>query len=157
MCDIIIYVAWWWEKFLSRRNLFKHTCSWRVKLIVLWTLNRQAKMFLHSSGILSHEIPTYTVTNAINCNWRSAFFVAYKWMLTFSKIEKKFISQQTCKWFIITINPIITGFIFSFSIKPNIFWLHRGHHPSPQPPPAPTPHPTVLTTKPKHLLLLSWH
>ena len=25
----------------------KHTCSWRDKLIALWTLNRQAKIFLH--------------------------------------------------------------------------------------------------------------
>ena len=46
MCDIIIYVARWWEKYLSKRNFIKHTCSWRDKLIVLWTLNRQAKIFL---------------------------------------------------------------------------------------------------------------
>ena len=38
--------AWWWEKYLSKRSLIKHTCSWRDKLIVLWTLNREAKIFL---------------------------------------------------------------------------------------------------------------
>ena len=32
--DIIIYVAWWWEKYLSKRSLIKHTCSWRDKLVV---------------------------------------------------------------------------------------------------------------------------
>ena len=31
--DIIIYVAWWWEKYLSKRSLIKHTCSWRVNLL----------------------------------------------------------------------------------------------------------------------------
>ena len=34
----------WWEKYLSKRSLIKHTCSWRDKHIVLWTLNRQAKI-----------------------------------------------------------------------------------------------------------------
>ena len=38
--------AQWWKKYLSKRSLIKHTCSWRDKLIVLWTLNRQAKTFL---------------------------------------------------------------------------------------------------------------
>ena len=31
-------------------NLTKYTCSWRNKLIVLWTLNRQAKIFLHTAN-----------------------------------------------------------------------------------------------------------
>ena len=35
MHDIIIYVARWWEKYLSKRNPLKHPCSWRDKLIVL--------------------------------------------------------------------------------------------------------------------------
>ena len=46
MRDIIIYVARWWEKYLSKRSLLKNTCSWHDKLIVLWILNRQAKIFL---------------------------------------------------------------------------------------------------------------
>ena len=41
MCGTIIYVAWWWEKYLLKSSLIKHTCSWRDKVIVLWTLNRQ--------------------------------------------------------------------------------------------------------------------
>ena len=40
---IIINVARWWEKYLSKRSPLKHTCSGHDKLIVLWTLNRQAK------------------------------------------------------------------------------------------------------------------
>ena len=34
------------QKYLSKRSLIKHTCSWRDKLIALWTLNRQVKIFL---------------------------------------------------------------------------------------------------------------
>ena len=49
MRDIIIYVARWWEKYLSKRSLIKHTCSWRDKLIALRTLKRQAKIFLRIS------------------------------------------------------------------------------------------------------------
>ena len=33
MRDIIIYFARRWEKYLSKRSLIKHTCSWRYKLI----------------------------------------------------------------------------------------------------------------------------
>ena len=35
MRDIIIYVARWWEKYLSKHSPLKHTCSWHDKLIVL--------------------------------------------------------------------------------------------------------------------------
>ena len=35
MRDIIIYVARWWEKYLSKRSPLKHTCSWNDKLIVI--------------------------------------------------------------------------------------------------------------------------
>ena len=45
-CDLMIYIARWWEKYLSKRGIIKHTCSRRNKLIVLWTLNRQMKIFL---------------------------------------------------------------------------------------------------------------
>ena len=45
MCNIIIYVFRWWDKYLSKRSLIKHTCSWYDKPIILWTLNRQVKIF----------------------------------------------------------------------------------------------------------------
>ena len=32
MRNIIIYVARWWEKYLSKHSLIKYTCSWRDKL-----------------------------------------------------------------------------------------------------------------------------
>ena len=38
--------AKWWEKYLSKHSPLKHTCSWHDKLIVLWILNRQAKISL---------------------------------------------------------------------------------------------------------------
>ena len=43
---VLVVLARWWEKHLSKRNPLKHTCSWRDKLILLWILNRQAKIFL---------------------------------------------------------------------------------------------------------------
>ena len=67
MRDIVIYTARWWEKYLSKGSLVKHTCSWRDKLIVLWALNRQTKIFLrrlfdvlwnvHSIYEFPHELP----------------------------------------------------------------------------------------------------
>ena len=51
ICDILIYVARWWEKLLSKSSLNKYTCSSCDKLIILWTLNRQAKIFLRISNI----------------------------------------------------------------------------------------------------------
>ena len=53
MCDIIIYVARWWWKYLSKGSPLKHTCSWHDKLVVLWILNRQAKIFLCMNFFLS--------------------------------------------------------------------------------------------------------
>ena len=41
--------ARWWEKYLSKRSPSKHTCSWRDNLIELWTVSRQAKIFLRIS------------------------------------------------------------------------------------------------------------
>ena len=33
-------------KYLSKRSLIKYICSWNDKLIILWTMNREAKIFL---------------------------------------------------------------------------------------------------------------
>ena len=41
MRDIIIYVARWWEKYLSKCSPLKHTCSWHDKLIVLRLTSRK--------------------------------------------------------------------------------------------------------------------
>ena len=65
------------------------------------------------SGIVSHEIPKYTISNTIYFDWRSRSFgfrSVFKqyfddWLVSFkqqdgnffSKTEKKFISQQTRK------------------------------------------------------------
>ena len=46
ICWWRLFKALWWEKYLSKSSLLKHTCSWLDKLIVLWILNRQAKIFL---------------------------------------------------------------------------------------------------------------
>ena len=61
MRDIIIYIARWWEKYLSKRSLLKYTCSWRDKVIVLWILNRQAKIFLRIYSSCSKYARTWVV------------------------------------------------------------------------------------------------
>ena len=43
---ILVVLAQWWEKYLLKHSPLKHACSWRDKLIALWILNRQAKIFL---------------------------------------------------------------------------------------------------------------
>ena len=59
MRDIIIYAARWWDRYPSKHSLIKHTCSWRDKLIVLLTLNRQAKIFsrIFTFSILDFDLP----------------------------------------------------------------------------------------------------
>ena len=47
MVEVSLEVSRWWEEYLSKRSPLKHSCSWHDKLIVLWILNRQAKIFLH--------------------------------------------------------------------------------------------------------------
>ena len=37
--------ACWWVKYLWKRSLIKHSCSWHDKLIVLWILKKRAKMW----------------------------------------------------------------------------------------------------------------
>ena len=42
MRDIIIYVARWWEKNLSKCSLIKHTCLWHDKLIALFSIGSKS-------------------------------------------------------------------------------------------------------------------
>ena len=44
--NIITYNDRWWKKYLSKPSLIKHNCSWCDKLIILWTPNRYAKIYL---------------------------------------------------------------------------------------------------------------
>ena len=37
MRDIVVYVARWREKYLSKCSPLKHTCSWRDKLIIFFS------------------------------------------------------------------------------------------------------------------------
>ena len=45
MSGIIIYIAWWSEKYPSKRRFIKHDCSWCDKLIVLRTWTHKRKYF----------------------------------------------------------------------------------------------------------------
>ena len=63
MHDMIIYVARWWEKY---------TCSWRDKLIVLWILNRQAKIFSRKASFINNRrARTCLLMDMLssNCSW----------------------------------------------------------------------------------------
>ena len=55
MCDIIIYVARWWEKYLSKRRFIKPTCSWHDKLIIMLFLIKKSRNRLRRSRLISTE------------------------------------------------------------------------------------------------------
>ena len=44
------------EDDLSKGSIIKHTCPWHDKLITLWTLNRQAKIFLRILTMVKFNI-----------------------------------------------------------------------------------------------------
>ena len=52
------YVPWWWEKSLWKRSLLKHTFSWRDKLVLLWILKIQAKIYLPTNWWRCHGSPS---------------------------------------------------------------------------------------------------
>ena len=57
-----------WEKYLLSSRVIKNTCSWRDKLIILWTLNRQAKIFLCIKNLdLQEVVQTGTCVLHIAC------------------------------------------------------------------------------------------
>ena len=47
----MVEVSWWWEKYLAKCSLIKHTCSWRDKLIVLLQLT------VSKTGIVKSKPP----------------------------------------------------------------------------------------------------
>ena len=71
MRDIIIYVALWWEKYLSKRSPLKHTCSWHDKLIALWILNRQAKISLCIHCFCCWLVSREYVLPIWYCSWKN--------------------------------------------------------------------------------------
>ena len=62
MCNIIIYVARWWQKYLSKRSCIKRTCSWHDKLIILWKLNRQAVTAVETSFLSTSRKNPYKIS-----------------------------------------------------------------------------------------------
>ena len=65
--------ARWWEKYLSKRSVIKHTCSWRDKLIALWTLNRQAKIFLRIYIIFLRVKYIISFFSSLSVGWSYLF------------------------------------------------------------------------------------
>ena len=113
MGDIIIYIAQWWEKYLQKRSLIKHTCSWRDKLIILWTLKRQAKIFLRISLILllAKKIWKKTVITAVTQN--NAFPII-NWINVFGEVLHLTI-ENNCYW--IEISCVSSFVFFKYSLK----------------------------------------
>ena len=68
--DIIIYVARWWEKYLSKLIPLKHSCWWRDKLIVLWILNREAKIFLRTRAFFKDCVLACKVGNQMHTRFK---------------------------------------------------------------------------------------
>ena len=91
-CDIIIYVARWWDKYLSKRSLIKHTCSWRDRLIVLWTLNRQAKIFLRN-------VYYCLVVSLWKCQYWLMFIGVIKWLVPYMKNSLAWLVISYHLWF----------------------------------------------------------
>ena len=79
MCDIIIYVAWWWKKYLSKRNIIKHTCLWSDKLIILWTLSRQAKILLRIFSVYSSVIQVISEKTLCSKGFTSNLWDIFTW------------------------------------------------------------------------------
>ena len=62
MRHIIIYVARWWKKYLSKRSLIKHNCSWRVNLLyynILASQKLPSSIFLGLIGLNKQKIKNH--------------------------------------------------------------------------------------------------
>ena len=56
--------AWWWEKYHSKRSLIKHTCPWRDKPIVLWTLTSKNVFTYNYRNIWFPKVIIILITTA---------------------------------------------------------------------------------------------
>ena len=70
----------------GRSSPLKHTCSWRDKLIVLWILNRQAKIFLRTTLLdnKSNKPVLYLKLSSYFVYWRLATHNQYTRFFTSS-------------------------------------------------------------------------
>ena len=85
MRNIIIYVARWWEKYLSKRSPLKHTCSRHDKLIViLETVGSNKNIFVTkntvSCGKLGDTISTIDFEVTTDNQHVDSSIVTYKHM-----------------------------------------------------------------------------
>ena len=77
-------------KYLSKRNPLKHTCLWRDKLIVLWILNRQAKIFLHIRKSVFTIFDNFSLIGLPNSSLEEnsrEIFSNHNWIITVSVLE----------------------------------------------------------------------
>ena len=96
MHDIIIYVARWWEKYLSKRSPLKHPCSWRDKLIVVRILIKKRVGYIwyyfliYFIGYIVSALSTWKASS-----WRDKLIVS--WILNRQAkifLRKIFLFQQ---------------------------------------------------------------
>ena len=93
--DIIIYVSWWWEKYLSKRSLIKHTCSWGDKLMVLFVKDF-AKAFSKDFA----DFPLYRTVKDLIIYFPEGFWCfSHYQFTTLLPFLSKFLSRNTFLWF----------------------------------------------------------
>ena len=101
MHDIIIYVAWWWEKYLSKRSLVKHTCSWPNKLIVLLLMPQTCRLSIAFDGFLDSTFIVLMVTDA-------SLPGIQRWYLNWSNIKVPRLHLSQSGYLRITLLPLLT-------------------------------------------------
>ena len=88
MHDIITYVAWWWEKYLSKRSLLKNTCSWRETHCIMNTEQISKNIFTYVFLFLC--FPFFCLVRH-PCSWcRRSWYMFYYYAIL-HLLENKYI------------------------------------------------------------------
>ena len=98
MHDVIIYIAQWWEKYLSKRSPLKHTCSWRDKLIIWWILNRQAKIFYVIHTLLKRSRLKWTFLRLLSAQVKICQIPYVNFETTIRSIPLQILYPSSVSW-----------------------------------------------------------
>ena len=77
---------WWWEKYLSKRRLIKHTCSWRVNLLY-YRLRNNSKDYINPLWSCTLEVEN-TLHFFLHCQDYSTFRMGF--MIKINQIDENF-------------------------------------------------------------------
>ena len=127
MCDTIIYVARWWEKYLSKRSPLKDTCSWRDKpepcltmffgwlKNLLWKIQANARVQISMcwQGIFEKFRASFDIDQKVH------FFIKRGRTMLVNQKDLKIISDQQNKvWHYKTIKKGVPPVMKTFNIAP---------------------------------------